>query len=70
MKDITLLERLRSGHGLTGHQRGGLFTMCEKCGQHFVRSKLNKTCTGLIVLVEYKMKENRNKIVENEELSL
>jgi hypothetical protein len=53
VKDKTLLERLIGGHGLTDHQWEGLFTMCEKCGQHFVRSKLSshtKTCNGLIVL--------------------
>ena len=53
VKDITLLEWLMGGCGLTDHQWEGLFTMCEKCGQHFVRSKLSghtKTCNGLIVL--------------------
>jgi len=53
MKDITPLERLIGGHRLTDYQWEGLFTMCEKCGQHFVWSKLSshtKTCNGLIVL--------------------
>jgi hypothetical protein len=52
-KDVALLERLIRGHGLSDGQLEGLFSICEKCSQHFVRSKLSghgKVCNGLIVL--------------------
>ena len=53
-KDIALLEQLESGHGLSDYQWEGLFSMRQKCGQHFVRSKLSghaKVCSnGLIIL--------------------
>ena len=52
-KEMALVERLISGHGLSDGQWEGLFTICEKCSQHFVRSKLSghgKVCNGLIVL--------------------
>jgi len=52
-KDIALLERLIGGHGLSEYRWEMLFGMCEKCGQHFVPSKLSghaKVCNDLIIL--------------------
>jgi hypothetical protein len=37
VKDMSFFERILGGHRLTDYQ--GLFTMFEKCSQHFMRSK-------------------------------
>ena len=53
-KEIALLERFISGHRMSDYQWEGLFSMCQNCGQHLVRSKLSghaKVCSiGLIIL--------------------